>query len=396
MTPRVFFYLLIFCVNIPATAFSQRATDIADTLQRLRQIKIEDDRETDVPAAVIPLLTRLKHDLLASFQQVLNEGGPGVQATAAQEELLRRLRATGVGAHEIDWNDPQGYGFISHLEVRQPSGHSDLLMFRSELSIECGDDSSLYVFKKSEGRWKVMIAVESNGYKKISGGLGNLLYYDVSPPDADGRWFLVYAHQEPWCTSNWNYIHYRVLRTGGTPEKPVVVLSREDEMYRGGVYRGGDLPRLEVTKDSFRLEFEGNQKLDSGVFARTHVACYRIASKRATRIPPLASSAAGFLDEWAHMPWRDAERWSRSPELARAGHDTLGTNDEYHEFDFVQPCPGGNKWQIGVKLSEFAQHGPDRKLIATIVKEGESYFVAQIGDKRPGGCPGNRQVFGDE
>src|SRR5215472_8141538 len=345
MMLRVFFYLLIFCVIVPATAFSQRAKNIADTLQQLRHIKIEDDHEADVPAAVIPMLTRLKHDLLASFQQVLNESGPGVQAATAQEELLRRLQAAGVGLTDFySEADQGGYGLIFNLEVRQPSGHSDLLMFRSELSIECGDDSSLYVFQKREGRWKVVIAIESNGYKKVYRGLANLLYYDVSPPDADGRWFLVYAHEYPSCQGNWNGIQYRVLRPGASPEKPILVLSREEGMYRGGIYRGGDLPKLEVTKDSFRLEFDGSQELDAGVLARTHVACYRIAGNQASRMPPLADSAAGFLDEWAHMPWRKAAPWSRIPKFARAGHHTLGNEGLYHEFDFVQPCPGGNKW----------------------------------------------------
>ena len=86
MIARVFFYLLVFYLIIPATAFSQQANRIAGALQQLRQIKIEFDHENEVPVAVIPRLTRLKHDLLALFQQVLDESGPGVQAAAAAEE----------------------------------------------------------------------------------------------------------------------------------------------------------------------------------------------------------------------------------------------------------------------------------------------------------------------
>ena len=400
MIARVFFYLLVFYLIIPATAFSQQANRIAGTLQQLRQIKIEFDHENEVPVAVIPRLTRLKHDLLALFQQVLDESGPGVQAAAAQQELLRRLQAAGINVsednNEDDKNDAGGYGFISNLEVRQPSGHSDLLLFRSELWIECGDDSSLYIFQKREGRWKVVIAIESNGYKKVSGALGNLLHYDVSPPDADGRWFLVYAHQDPWCVGNWNTIQYRVLRPGASPQKPVVVLSRKEGMYRGAIYRGGDLPKLEVTRDSFRLDYDAGQHLDAWVLVRTHVDRYRIAGNQAMRIPPLADSAAGFLDEWAHMPWRKAAQWSRIPKLARAEHHTLGTWGLYHEFDFVQPCPGGNKWQIGVKVSNLESLHPLPELVATVVKEGDSYFVTQLGYERPGGCPRNRQVFSDD
>jgi len=396
MMLRVFFYLLVFCVIVPATAFSQQAKNIADTLQQLRQIKIELDHETEVPAAAIPLLTRLKHNLLALFQQVLNEGGPGVQAAAARKELRRRLQAAGVGVTAIDWdNVPEGYGVIFNLDVSQPAGHSDLLVFRSQVSSECGEDSSIYVFQKRKTRWDRVIAVESTGYQQVDGALGNL-QYQVSPPDADGHWFLVYAHQYPWCVGNWNTIEYRALRPGASPEKPVVVLSRKQGMYRGPVYHDDEWPKLEATRDTFRLDFDASQKLDAGVLVRTHIDRYRIAGNQATRIPPLADSAAGFLDAWAHMPRHEAAQWSRMTKFPRAGHHMLGSTGLYHEFDFVQPCPGGNKWQIGVNVGESGPNGPLQRLVATVVKEGEGYFVTQLGYKRPGGCPGTRQAWGDE
>jgi len=389
MILRVFFYLLIFCIVVPAPAFSQQAYNIADTLQQLRQVEIEQDNE--VPAAAIPLLTRLKHDLLALFQQVLNEGGPGVQASAAQEELLRRLQAANIQLKGWDdWKARPIYGFIHQLDITQPAGHPDLMVFRSAIFIQCDDDSSIYVFQKRKGHWDMVIAVESNGYKQISGGLGELLY-QVSPPDADGRWFLVYAYVNPWCTSNWQTIYFRVLRPGATPKKPVVVLSRKEEIFR----EAG--ATLEAARDSFRLDFDAGQELDAGVLIRPHVARYRIAGNRATRIPPLAGSAAGFLDEWSHMPWRKAARWSRIPKFPRAGHHMLGSTSLHHEFDFDQPCPGGNKWQIGVKVSRLDESDLMLgTLVATVVKEGESYFITQLGYKRPGGCPGNRQAWGDE
>jgi len=161
MILRVFFYLLIFCIVVPAPAFSQQAYNIADTLQQLRQVEIEEDNE--VPAAAIPLLTRLKHDLVALFQQVLNEGGPGAQASAAQEELLRRLQAANIQLKDWDdWIARPVYGFIHQLDVTQPSGHPDLMVFRSAIFIQCDDDSSIYVFQKRKGHWDMVIAVESN------------------------------------------------------------------------------------------------------------------------------------------------------------------------------------------------------------------------------------------
>jgi hypothetical protein len=386
MTLRVFFYLLIFCLVVPTAAFSLQAKNIAGTLQQLRQIEIEFHHENDVPGAAIPLLTRLKHDLLALFQQVLNEGGPVVPAAAAQEELLRRLKVAGV--YLKDWDDWKGivtYGFIHQLDVTQPSGHPDLIVFRSEIYIQCGEDSSVYIFQKKQGRWDMVITVESNGYKQISGGLGDL-QYQVSPPDEHGQWFLVYAYENPWCTSNWQAIYFRALRPGATPEKPVVVLAREEEVFREAQ------ANLEVTRDSFRLEFVASQRLDFGVLTRTHVARYRIAGNRATRIPPLADSPAGFLDEWSRLPQRKAARWSRILKFPRAGHHMLGNRKLYHEFDFVQPCPGGNKWQIGVNISRLGSGAPLHELFATVVKQDESYFITQLGHTRPKGCPGNRQA----
>lgn len=387
MPARIFFHfqILLFLVVAPAVTFGLQAEDVAQTIEQLRSVKMPNDWGNDVPTPVIPLLPQLKHQLLALFQKVLvDEGARATQfaATATlRSKMLTHLQAAGV------WiEDSYTYGGITELEVSRPRGHPDLLVFRIDLGIDCGEDNSLYVFQRRKGRWRMVIAIESNGYKEVFGGLDSL-QYRISPLDGQGRWFLVYLHQIPSCTSVWNGISYRVVRSGASAEKPVVVLARGERLHRGDYE-----PRLRVNGESFRLDFAG-ESLASLPSVRMHVVRYRIVGSRATRIPPLAHSPEGFLHEWAGLPWREARRWSRiAGQQVRGMHEQLGAM----ELDFVQPCPGGSRWQIGVSMRELKPDPPALKtLYATVVRQGQTYLLTQIGHVRPAGCPGAKQVQGE-
>jgi len=69
----------------------------------------------------------------------------------------------------------------------------------------------------------------------VKDALGGL-QYELSPPDKQRHWFLVYAHYFPWCTSFWNAVSYAVLRPGAGPYSPVKVYADERTWYMGTDY----------------------------------------------------------------------------------------------------------------------------------------------------------------
>jgi len=73
---------------------------------------------------------------------------------------------------------------------------------------------------------------ESNGYADISGAQGSF-QFAISPPDNEGNWFVVAADVNPWCSSNWQQLRYKVLRPGEDPRHSQVLLEEHTAIYLG-------------------------------------------------------------------------------------------------------------------------------------------------------------------
>src|SRR5437764_694212 len=210
------FSLIVVICLLPRSGDAQQDSSpaaIARTLQQMRTLKLVDSIGYEVPPDAIPLLTQVKHQLRDLFLKTLNDSGPGTTATKAKSAFLAQLGAAAVPG---DSREDEVYGHIWSINVEQRPHHPDLLIFSPELSIACGNDSPLYIFQKNGGQWRLLIAVEANGYTQVKDALGGL-QYELSPPDKHGNWFLVYAHYFPWCTSFWNAVSYAVLRPGAGP-----------------------------------------------------------------------------------------------------------------------------------------------------------------------------------
>jgi hypothetical protein len=150
------------------------------------------------------------------------------------------------------------YGDIESVTVTRPHDCFDLIAVTATVGVCCGEDTSLYLFKYEDGGWKLNLADEKNDYDRIDGAR-RLFEFGVSWPDENNDIFVVTASVNPWCTSNWQSITYRVLRSGPEPCEPRVLLSRTQTIY----LRGEDPPyRLEVGDSSFKLRFYGDKYSD--------------------------------------------------------------------------------------------------------------------------------------
>lgn len=213
-----------------------------------------------LPAAAIPLLTQLKHQLLDLILETLNESGAQKKTPKQlQASVLAKLSRVGVRVEAqkdvvADGNQRESgyiYADIYDIRIERPARHHNLLAVTTIIGVCCGDDSSLYVFKRNEAQWKLIPADESNGYTEISGAQGRF-QYAISPPDRQGNFFVVTANVNPWCTSSWQSIRYKVLRPGLRSDQPEVILSARESIYLG---MSDPVYKIELRGNSFTLSF---------------------------------------------------------------------------------------------------------------------------------------------
>src|SRR6267143_1399834 len=208
---------------LPTLATSQTSS-ITDTVRSLRAIGYPDESENDVPPLGRPLLTQLKHQLRDLIAETLNERGQRARTPQQiRSAVLRHLKELGVGLKPVSPEhqktpgpESYKYGYIYDIQIQQPEAHKELLVAVTRLQVNPGSDSSIYVFEKAEQRWSLILAQEANDYPTIAGAQAGLKY-GVSPPDANGQWFLATTHVNLWCTSMWQGLYYRVLRLGTNP-----------------------------------------------------------------------------------------------------------------------------------------------------------------------------------
>jgi hypothetical protein len=253
---------------VETTPSSQYVLDlrlVADTVNSLRRIHT-DSMDAEIPAPAKSLLTTLKHQLRDLIANWLRFEKRQVSTQQLQARAIVDLSNLGLIDNEegcviVDpdyFDRGYDYGDIESIRVTRPHDCFELIAVTTTLGICCGADTSLYLFKYEQGEWKLILADEKNEYDSIIEGR-RLFEFGVSWPDENEDLFVVTASVNPWCTSNWQSITYRVLRCGPQPYEPMVLLSRAQTIYLGAE----DPPyRLEVGDSSFRLRFYGDKYSD--------------------------------------------------------------------------------------------------------------------------------------
>ena len=408
LTPRRL-PLLTFLILSPFTFLQAQTDKFHDVVEQLRAIDTGGKRNPsgDVPPAAQKLLPQFKSGLREIIGRTLNEHSSSSPETL-HKLILADLKKAGIEAQNqfqrdgYYMADGDDFGNLYDVTVRQPSRHSDLMAVVTNLTIPCGSDASLNLYRRNGAAWQLILVEESNGYKDISGGQGSL-QFAVSPPDADGHWYVIAADVDPWCSSTWQQLRYKVLRPGEDANHPVVLLDEHTS-----IYLGTEQPyRLTLTPQGFELHIVAAQGLDDSILTREHVQNYEVRGDRVTRIPPLALTPEDFLDEWVGLKWEDASAWTSSADAAtlQRWHDRLSRESTAKidtEFEFVQPCKASEKtarWQIGLQLEGSGEHDLPGDLPAelyfTIAKRDNTFFVESVDKERPPGCPGNTLPRGE-
>lgn len=381
--------------SAPAQSVPDPSTgSIASTVRALRQVNGEEVYDSKIPPDVRALLTTLKHQLRDLVQTSLDAAGERTPAPVLQAGVLAALRREGVSTGGPK-DDVHTFGSVVSVSISRPRGHADMVAATTEVSVHCGSDNSLYLFRRDGERWRLVLADEANGYEQVNGAREHF-DFRVSPPDAQGGFFVAVADVNPWCTSSWQVMRYRVLRFGEDAYAPRVVLKGDASIYLGTDLEGF---RLDATANTFTLRFDSSQSLDPGRLIRPHVLKFEVEGDRAERVAPVALKPEDFADEWAQMTWDEAGRWSDPSRLEelKGWHASLnpdGKGFSGSEILFVRPCGrAAGEWQIGVEVFHDSDEGEDAarlpaKLFFTVARERGEFRMRGVSGAPARGCAG--------
>jgi hypothetical protein len=177
-------------------------------------------------------------------------------------------------SYEEAISTPYAYGGVGSINLERRANLPGFVVATTTLDLTCGEDTSIYLFRRRGARWRLVFAQESDDYADISGAQGRF-DYRLASPDHAGRFLLATLNVNPWCTSNWQQVRYSLLAVGRGPEPPRV-LARGKRT----IYLGVDRPyRLRLTRREFRLDYHGESNPDE--IERLHHILYRIEGARA-------------------------------------------------------------------------------------------------------------------
>ncbi|HEX9965712.1 MAG TPA: hypothetical protein VGB04_12100 [Allosphingosinicella sp.] len=270
-----------------------------------------------------------------------------------------------------------GHGDRLAYQVSRVAGHPNMLAVVATLGIRCGSDSMLLLYRRSGTGWEEAMVRRSAPYREIRGGWADLRFA-VSPPDAEGRWFVATVSTTPWCTSAWQGLPYELARPGPAPDRPRVILRGKGTIYLGDE---SDLI-LRAERGAFELRHDGGS-LDPDLLVRRHVRRYSVSGDTVRRVQPVAENVRDFADEWIESPWAEARAWSAADPVLTAAHAQLRSarHTSLGAFSSIRDCGGGT-----TQLEIAVQEGPGWFL--TVRGGAGRWTVERVARKAAAGCSG--------
>jgi hypothetical protein len=295
-----------------------------------------------------PQLTVAKHALRdwveSQLPALAQRGDEGALARNLNAELRNAKLFCGEDPKCPDWTE---MGFLEEIKLWR-SGV--FLIVQTGVGIDqCGFDESAYLYSWSAEGWKRVWQTEQNTYTDKEYKPQILHSVLVSPYNRSNDYLLLTLGYNPWCTSNWQSLYYRIFRPGPDLEsKPL--LDTEELAFVPGDAQGS------VISNEALVEFH-NQSIDTGVLVRTAVRHFQIEHDQVKRIDPLALTPRDFVDEWLTHEWKEVAFWSESANrrAMRQQHTKLHQIPVFGEFAYppTMHCPQTpDLWQVGVYFSE--------------------------------------------
>lgn len=301
----------------------------------LMAVPLEDDGTSVAPGTGRRIETA--KDRLRDFVRAMMACAPGsVEPAVLAESMDQRGGAPDPPPHDPNSPPPDRHGSAATYEVSRVDSHPDMLAVVVTLAIKCGSDSMLILYRRTPSGWREPLVRRAEPYREVRGGWQDLRFA-VSPPDAQGNWFVATVSTTPWCTSAWQGMPYELARPGPAPDRPRVFFRGKGTIYLGNE---SDLV-LRAERDAFEIRHDGSS-LDPDILVRRHVRRYAVAGETVRRIRPVAETVRDFADEWITAPWAEARAWSGPDPALASAHSALQAShlETLRGFDSVRACSG--------------------------------------------------------
>ena len=189
-----------------------RGEPLPDVAAELRAVQDDDWTSDVIPVEARQLMPALRRELAARVQRSLN-----AMPDAPIGQVEAYVRADVDAALRAGISDAAAgpYGNSVDVQLRMVPGATDLAIAAVQIGIKCGGDTSLHVFKRSVGWWSPVVTLASRPSASIGVAWGSLEY--AAESDGHGGFILAVADVNPWCSSNWQSLRYRVYRGSGSP-----------------------------------------------------------------------------------------------------------------------------------------------------------------------------------
>lgn len=217
-----------------------------DVCEKLASIQVE-DMSPAVPPEARGLISTFKRELVLYIQAVLND------PTVPSLEAAAKRAADAIGRLTDSSAKPKlhPYGSASIVFDTQAVDRG-LLIVKTVVNLNCGADTSMYILRKDDSRWRVLFREESPTYK-LEDMARDECAYVLTSPNADGIFLIVTAWYPSWCTSAWRSLHYSIYRAGLSGSSPEMIIHGTDSLYIG--FDEEQFVKIEATADAVSLSY---------------------------------------------------------------------------------------------------------------------------------------------
>lgn len=263
-------------VQVSSDAVPEAPSNSADLIgvcARLRGLPMTDAVEV-VPPQAKPWLRELKAELGAAVSRAF-DGLAANEAIAevVQRRIVRGLAGRGVTVGEEPSDDELGWGYVLAVSARVAEGHPNLVAVTSTISIPCGSDATLSLFRHDGVSWSRVLVEEAREYDDISGARGQTAFA-ITPTGPDGSFLVLTTDVPPWCSSIWHPLRYRVRRVVPSRAEPLELLHDETEAIATGA--GYD---VRAEPDGFTILIKAWDDGNPGIPARERIRLREVDGK---------------------------------------------------------------------------------------------------------------------
>jgi len=308
-----------------------------------------------------PELTVVKHVLRDWIESRLSAfhywEDPGALERQLNSELRQAKLFCRPGPCPNDSPCPEwsALGYVGEIKLGFQAGRT-FLVVRTALGIQqCGFDESAYAYQWAEDHWQPFWQSEQGDYTEEKYFPQTLYAVLISRSNYDkgadrSEHLVLTLGRDPWCTSNWHPVYYRLWQTKSSYREPKLLLDEREDAFVA------DYPPIQgsVGPSDVLIEYTVGS-IDGGVHSRREIRHYVVNEDKIERVDPIALSPRDFVDEWVHHPWAESSRWSEPGVRAalRTWHEKRKGPLVFGEFAYptLHCAQKPDLWQVGIHFT---------------------------------------------